>query len=165
MTFSDQLSQTLRFARGPSGGVGGVNPMQIGLGVTLADIGRSFEQGALNGTGRALDVALDGGGLFALSDGTRTFFTRVGTFGLDGAGNLVDQRTGYRVLGLGGATISLDTTSPFPPSATAQIDFAGNLPATVTGPLAEVLTTSTGLDEGTPAALTGSDTPDSFPIP
>jgi flagellar hook protein FlgE len=164
-TFSDQLSQTLRFARGASGGSGGLNPMQIGLGVTLADIGRSFEQGALTATGRTLDLALDGGGLFALSDGTRTFFTRVGTFGLDGAGNLVDQRTGHRVLGLGGQPITLDTTSPFPPQASGEIVFAGNLPAQVTGPLAEVLAMVNGLQEGTPAAITGSDASDSFAIP
>ena len=51
--FSDQFSQTLRFASLPSGSTGGRNPMQVGLGVTLADIGRDMSQGALSKIGRA----------------------------------------------------------------------------------------------------------------
>jgi len=99
--FSDQFSATLRYASAPGTGFGGVNPMQVGGGVRLADIARSFQQGALRTTGRPLDVALQGQGFFALSNGARTVYTRVGTFGLDGASNLVDQRTGFNVLDAG----------------------------------------------------------------
>ena len=83
----------------PSGSQGGRNPMQLGLGVQLADIGRNFAQGALANTGRTFDLALNGGGHFMVTDGINTLFTRVGTFGLDARGDLVDQRTGYRVIG------------------------------------------------------------------
>ncbi|HEX6243761.1 MAG TPA: flagellar hook-basal body complex protein, partial [Polyangiales bacterium] len=96
--FSDQFSQTLRFASLPSGSLGGRNPMQIGLGVQLADIGRDFGQGALATTGRTFDLALNGEGHFMLSDGLNTLYSRVGTFGLDATSRLVDQRTGFRVL-------------------------------------------------------------------
>ncbi len=164
--FADLFSQTLRFASQPSGSLGGRNPMQVGLGVQLADIGRNFDQGALNTTGRSFDLAINGGGHFMVSDGTNTLYSRVGTFGLDATSRLVDQRTGYRVLGLTGQPILLDTTSLFPPSATGQIGFAGNLPAQVTGPLAQVLTTSSAFQEGQPAQLTGaSSTPDNFAVP
>lgn len=164
--FSDQFSQTLRFASLPSGNLGGRNPMQLGLGVQLADIGRNFAQGGLTSTGRTFDLALNGGGHFMLSDGINTLYSRVGTFGLDASSSLVDQRTGYNVLGINGQKIELDTTSLFPPSATTQIDFAGNLPAVVSGPLAQVLTTSSSFEEGQPAMLTGaSGTPDSFTVP
>ena len=57
-TFADQFSQTLRFASLPTGTTGGRNPVQIGLGVTLADIGRDMSQGALTSTGRVFDLAL-----------------------------------------------------------------------------------------------------------
>ena len=164
--FSDQFSQTLRFASLPSGSLGGRNPMQVGLGVQLADIGRDFSQGALATTGRTFDLALNGNGHFMLSDGLTTFYSRVGTFGLDATSRLVDQRTGFRVLNRGGAPIQLDTTSLFPPSATTTVSFKGNLPAEVTGPLEQVLTSSSGFSEGVPATLAGnSSTPDAFVVP
>ena len=164
--FSDQFSQTLRFASLPSGSLGGRNPMQLGLGVQLADIGRDFGQGALANTGRTFDLALNGQGHFMLSDGTTSLYSRVGTFGLDATSRLVDQRTGFRVLGLNSQPIQLDTTSLFPPTETESISFAGNLPAEVSGPLAQELTTSAALQTGTPAQLAGtSSTPDSFAVP
>jgi flagellar hook protein FlgE len=155
--FSDQFSQTLRFASLPTGVLGGRNPMQLGLGVQLADIGRNFSQGALSNTGRTFDLAINGLGHFMVHDGQSTLYTRVGTFGLDATSRLVDQRTGYRVLGLDGQEIVLDTTSLFPPSATTSVSFGGNLPATVTGPLAQVLTSSSSFMAGSPAQLLGQN--------
>ena len=163
--FSDQFSQTLRFASLPSGTLGGRNPMQIGLGVKLADIGRNFSQGTLNNTGRTFDLAINGQGHFQLSDGINTVYTRVGTFGLDATSRLVDQRTGYRVLGLDGQPISLDTTSQYPPAQTNQISFAGNLPAEVTGPLAHILASTGSMMEGSPANLLASNATNSFTVP
>lgn len=164
--FSDQFSQTLRFASLPSGSLGGRNPMQVGLGVQLADIGRDFGQGALTSTGRTFDLALNGNGHFMLTDGLTTLYSRVGTFGLDATSRLVDQRTGFRVLNRTGSPIQIDTTSLFPPSATTSVTFKGNLPAEVTGPLSQVLTSSSGFSEGTPASMTGnSGTPDAFVVP
>ncbi len=154
--FSDQFSQTLRFASLPSGTLGGRNPMQLGLGVQLADIGRNFEQGALTNTGRAFDLALNGGGHFMVTDGVNSLYTRVGLFGLDATSRLVDQRTGYQVLGLNGQPIAIDTTSLFPPQATSEVAFAGNLSATITGPLAHELTSASAMKEGSPATLTGT---------
>jgi flagellar hook protein FlgE len=154
--FSDQFSQTLRFASLPSGTLGGRNPMQIGLGTQLADIGRDMGQGALTNTGRTFDLAMNGTGHFMVTDGINTLFTRVGTFGLDATSKLVDQRTGFRVLGLDGQPIDLDTTSLFQPKGTAQTGFAGNLPAEITGPLAQTMTTSAAFMEGTAASLTGA---------
>ena len=163
--FSDQFSQTLRFASLPTGTLGGRNPMQLGLGVQLADIGRNFSQGALSNTGRTFDLALNGQGHFMVSDGQSNLYTRVGTFGLDATSRLVDQRTGFRVLGRDGQEINLDTTSLFPPSQTAGVSFAGNLPATISGPLAQVLTSSSSFMEGSPAVLLGSNTSNSINIP
>jgi len=155
-TFSDLFSQTLRFASLPSGNLGGRNPVQVGSGVQLADIGRDFGQGALNNTGRTFDLALNGKGFFVVNDGVRNLYTRVGTFGLDGNSRVVDQRTGFLVQDPSGSPITIDTNEVLPPQATGSVSFAGNLPAEVTGPLAQELTTTSGLTEGSPAQLTGT---------
>lgn len=154
--FADMIARTLRPATPPTGALGGTDPVQIGLGVDVGHVDRNFGQGALSVTGRTLDLALDGRGFFALSNGTATFYTRVGTFGLDSANNMVDLRTGYRVLNATGSAFQVDLSAVVPPSATSSVSFAGNLPAVVTGPLAEVLSSSSSLAEGTPAQLTGS---------
>jgi flagellar hook protein FlgE len=154
--FADQFSQNLRFATLPTGTTGGRNPMQVGMGVTLADIGRDMSQGALTSTGRVFDLALSGKGHFVLSDGFQTLYTRVGTFGLDASSRLVDQRTGMLVMGQNNQAIDINSTSLFPPSATTTATFTGNLPAQVTGPLAQVLGSASGFAQGTQANLSGS---------
>lgn len=151
--FSDQLSSTLRAASGPSTSTGGRNPLQIGMGSFMSSVDHNFNQGALSSTGRTFDLALSGRGFFALEGNDRTLYTRVGTFALDAARNMVDLRTGMRVLGTNSQPISVDTESVFPPKASAALAFGGNLPSEVTGPLAEELTSSAPFKAGTPATL------------
>ncbi len=157
-TFSSSFHSTLRHASGPANGYGGRNPVQIGMGVALSDIGRDFGQGALNSTGRVFDLALSGRGFFALQGGADTYYTRVGTFGLDGQNNLVDQRTGYQVLDGTGSAITLDTDSVFAPQATSMLELVGNLPKEVGGPLQEVLTGAEGMKHGQPATVAATST-------
>lgn len=154
--FTDQFSKNLQLAIGPNNGLGGQNPSQVGLGVAVGSIVRAFEQGALADTGRTFDLAMEGNGFFAVTDGTSDYFTRVGTFGLDAAKNLVDLATGYTVLDPGGSGISVDTDAAFPPKSTDMVEFSGNLPAEVTGPLSEVLTGASGFKHGYPASLSGT---------
>jgi len=156
--FADLFSITLRPGTPPNNALGGTNPLQQGLGVQLASVDRVLHQGAINTTGRTFDLALQGRGLFALSDGTQTLYSRVGAFGLDASGNMVDLRSGFRVLDASGQGFSIDTRSVFPPSATRTVGFSGNLPRTVTGPLAEVLTSSSSFQQGAPAVLAGTAT-------
>lgn len=153
-TFASAFAQTLRFGSAPTGSLGGTNPVQIGLGVAFGSIDRTFSQGALTNTGRIFDLAIEGKGFFSLGNGSERFFTRVGTFGLDAEQNLVDQRTGLSVLDASGDALQLDVEALFPPSATENMEMKGNLPAVVTGPLAEVLTGSVGLMKGEPASVT-----------
>ncbi|MDP6954870.1 MAG: flagellar hook-basal body complex protein, partial [Planctomycetota bacterium] len=152
-SFSDSMTRTLRYASQGLGGQGGVNPMQIGSGVSLSSISNNFSQGSLTTTGRTFDLALQGNGFFALSDGSQSLYSRTGTFGLDVNQNLVDQRSGYQVLDATGQAISLDMERVFPPKGTGTVGFAGTLPAVVTGPLAEILTGAAGLSHGYPATL------------
>lgn len=162
--FADLLSVTSRQATPATGSVGGTNPLQVGLGVRMASVDRQMGQGALDSTGRTLDLALLGRGFFAVTDGRDTMYTRVGTFGLDAEGNMVDLRTGNLVLDNSGSTFSIDTSTVLPPAQTTEVDFAGNLPAVVTGPLAEQLTTSSAYASGTAASMTGS-VGDPFVVP
>jgi flagellar hook protein FlgE len=163
-TFSDLFNITMRPGSAPTGSLGGTNPRQLGLGAMLASVDRSTDQGALTQTGRTFDLALMGAGYFQVDDNSQTLYTRVGTFGLDATGTMVDQRTGYAVLGPNGQRITIDQNAVFPPSATTAVGFAGNLPAEVTGPLAEVLSSSSTLQEGTEAVLTGTASGD-FTVP
>lgn len=154
-TFADQFSRTVRYGSAPSSGLGGTNPTQVGLGVRVANVGRVFNQGALSTTGRVFDMAIEGRGFFALSDGSRSMFTRVGTFGLDSSGTLVDQRTGLRVQGVGGAPVRIDQNSQLPPMATSTISISGNLPKVVNGPKPEIMA-SPELSSGTQAQVAGT---------
>ena len=156
--FSNTLQRTLRQAAGPSATVGGRNPMQIGQGVQMGDVARTLQQGTLTSTGRTFDLAIEGRGYFALFDGKQRVFTRVGTFGLDAARNLVDQRTGSLVLDPTGSPISIDVDALAQPQATATVEFTGNLTAEVTGPLAELQTGISGLKHGFEAVITSTGT-------
>jgi flagellar hook protein FlgE len=88
--FANVLSQSL------SGGASGV--MQIGQGVTVADVATQFSQGSLESTSSGLDLAIDGGGFFIVNDEGSNYYTRAGAFHIDGEGYLVDVND-YRVQG------------------------------------------------------------------
>ncbi|MEA1988834.1 MAG: flagellar hook-basal body complex protein, partial [Pseudomonadota bacterium] len=65
-----------------------------GNGVRVATITQDFSQGTINGTGRELDMAIDGEGFFVLSDNTGKYdnvYTRNGSFKLDKDGFLTAQ--------------------------------------------------------------------------
>ena len=99
VTFQDMLSQTLAGAARPTDDLGGVNPKQIGLGMTIASIDTLHTQGSLQTTGNMTDIALQGEGMFVLSEGEQLFYSRAGAFGLDADGILVNPANGMRVQG------------------------------------------------------------------
>lgn len=97
--FKDLLSQTIISAAGSStttGERGGINPSQVGLGVTVAGIGTQFTQGALQNTGRPWDLAINGNSFFEVMMGNEPLYTRDGTFHIDEEGYLVTA-DGYKV--------------------------------------------------------------------
>ncbi len=99
VTFQDMLSQTMSGASKPEENRGGVNPKQVGLGMTIASIDRIFTQGSLQTTGNQTDVAISGDGFFVVADGDKKYYTRAGTFGLDKDGTLVNPANGLKVQG------------------------------------------------------------------
>ena len=99
VNFQDMISQQLSGAAAPTTEVGGVNPKEVGLGVTTASIDTIFTQGNLQSTGVSTDIAIQGNGFFVLKNGEETFYTRAGTFGVDKDGTLVNPANGLRVQG------------------------------------------------------------------
>jgi flagellar hook protein FlgE len=93
VTFSDIFNQTLSGATAPDSttGRGGINPMQVGLGVGVSSIDTITTRGSTETTGSQTDLAIDGNGLFIVRQGNSGsyLFTRAGNFTLDKSGNLV----------------------------------------------------------------------------
>ena len=99
VTFEDQLSQTLRNSARPSTNVGGQNPSQVGLGVSLGAVDTLQTQGNLQTTGKSTDLAIQGSGFFLVSSGDNTYYTRDGSFDLDSDGVVVNPASGMKLLG------------------------------------------------------------------
>ncbi|MCM1134833.1 MAG: flagellar hook-basal body complex protein [Clostridium sp.] len=104
MVFSDLMYQTTRAASGANAttGVGGVNARQIGLGSKTSSIKTAISgQGAAQSTNDPFDIMINGSSFFIVNNGQENFFTRDGSFYIDGAGNLVMTSTGYNLMGWG----------------------------------------------------------------
>jgi len=119
--FSDMLSQNVSSAMAPGSTEGGINPKQVGLGVSVAGIDTLVSQGMMQPTNRSLDFAVDGEGYFMVgkgqlpedngngillnqdntvnnTNGMSVYYTRDGALSRDDDGSLVTS-DGYRVLG------------------------------------------------------------------
>lgn len=102
MSFSDLLYQTTQAASGANAatGRGGINARQIGLGAKTGAISTAITtQGSAQSTNNPWDIMITGESFFVVSNGSQNFFTRDGSFTVDGAGNLVMSSTGYTVMG------------------------------------------------------------------
>ena len=162
VNFANELSQTIRSAQSPSGGVGGRNPIQIGTGTTVSSIDKDFSQGNMSPTGRPTDLAIQGDGFFMLTNSFQDFFTRVGSFNLDKNNDLVDSGTGLKVKGTSGTGINVPVNSTVAGKATTKSSLAGNLNSEfTTAAVNKVMTSSpyTVVGTGTTRVLTGSIDP------
>ena len=99
VNFQDMISQQMQGAAKPTDELGGVNPKEVGLGMTVAAIDNIFNQGNLQSTGVSTDIAIQGNGFFILKSGEESFYTRAGAFSLDTDGTLVNPANGLRVQG------------------------------------------------------------------
>ncbi len=100
--FLDMFSQILKYGKQPSvksTDGGGVDPLQIGLGVRLGSITNDRTQGVIESTNRPLDMALQGKGYFIVNQNGQEYYTRAGAFTQDQSGNIVDSSSGAYVSG------------------------------------------------------------------
>ena len=82
VSFQDLVSQTV--------GGDSLNPLQVGLGVTIGSITPVFSQGAIENTREATNVAIQGGGFLVVADADGSqAYTRAGNFSFDKDGKLV----------------------------------------------------------------------------
>ncbi|WP_252273064.1 flagellar hook protein FlgE [Pseudomonas subflava] len=122
----------------------GSGSKQIGSGVLLANVAQLFNQGTIDYTENALDLAINGNGFFVTSNNGAVSYTRAGYFGTDRSGFVVDNN-GYRLQGysvnengdlqngvVGDLQIS---TSNQAPRATTEILQTLNLNSTNTTPV------------------------------
>ena len=105
VTFSEIMYQTTSQASGGNAtlGIGGVNAKQVGLGVATGATSIAITTaGAAETTGNPFDLKLTDSqttNFFIVSDGTNTFFTRSGSYYVDGNGYLCMTSTGYTLMG------------------------------------------------------------------
>ena len=117
---------------------------KVGDGALTADVAQQFQQGSIQFTNNALDLAVTGNGFFATVpqlDSLETSYTRAGQFKLN-ADNFVVNSTGGFLMGFdvnddgSSNSVSLSTASPIriptesgAPQATTEVDIRMNLPA------------------------------------
>jgi len=142
VNFQDILYQQLQGAARPTEQIGGVNPREVGLGMSVASIDTVHTQGSLQTTGIGTDLAISGNGFFVLDNAGQQLFTRAGAFSIDAAGYMVNPANGMRVQGWMAQEVEgfhlLDVSQPVghitipvgdkdPARATTLVNFACNL--------------------------------------
>jgi flagellar hook protein FlgE len=151
-TFVDELSQVMSAGSGQTGGNGGTNPMEVGLGAQVGSIDQIMSAGSLQSTGNPLDVAIQGDGFLVVGSGTPGATPTAGvpaptTMEFTRAGNLTTDSQGYLTTASGqyvfGSTTSGGTTPntyiQIPPGSTnvaigqdGSVTYTDNNPASAT---------------------------------
>ena len=172
VTFADMISQNLSGASGPDGTIGGVNPKQIGLGMSVASTDLIYTNGSVQQTGKNTDVAISrGNGLFVVSKGEQKYYTRNGAFTFDAQGNLTLSGTGMYVQGYmanGGAVtpsgenttkIQIPAGKSMEAKSTISASYTNNLNATTPGyDVANILVKYADGTSGTTNSYTPTET-------
>ncbi len=91
LNFATLISQDLSYASADNSAqnIGGVNAMQVGLGVTVGSIALDLQQGSIQTTGNVTDIAIQGQGYLITQTGSQTQYTRAGNLTFDSNGDLV----------------------------------------------------------------------------
>lgn len=107
--FQDILSQNVQGAGASTDTKGGTNPVQIGLGSSIASIDTVFSAGSPMTTNLPTDLSIEGDAFFMVraSDDSPIYYTRAGNFTRDNLGFLVNPQ-GYKLLDSGGQPIQID---------------------------------------------------------
>jgi flagellar hook protein FlgE len=135
-TFGAKVSRA-EFADFYAAALSGAGANTIGIGTTLAAVAQQFTQGTITTTENPMDVAINGGGFFQVTDGrSPVTYTRNGQFKVDREGFIVnnggDKLVGYQVDASGAvlagqsAPIQLPTAG-VAPIASTRIDLEMNL--------------------------------------
>jgi flagellar hook protein FlgE len=125
----------------------GVSATATGNGVRVTNVAQQFTQGNIDFTDNNLDLAINGGGFFVLSEGGALGYTRAGAFQVDQGGfvtNAKQQRLqvypplengGFNTGGLSDLNLTTGESAPEPTTAANAVM---NLPATASVPATAV---------------------------
>ncbi len=137
----------------------GSGASQIGIGTKLATVAQQFTQGNISATNNSLDVAINGGGFFRMSNNGEITYTRNGQFQMDKDGYIVNasnnRLTGYTasstgVLSTGSPAEIRINTADIPPVSTTEVSGTLNLNSTNTA------LTAAGFDPNDPTTYHNS---------
>jgi flagellar hook protein FlgE len=116
---------------------GSGDPVQVGVGASVAAINSDLTQGSVQTSGVPTDVAIQGDGFFIANKAGETLYTRAGDFSISASGQVLTQDgalvEGYPAVNgvinanatLGPLSIATGTTNP--PKATANVLLTANL--------------------------------------
>lgn len=122
----------------------GSGASQIGIGTNLANVAQQFTQGNVTSTSNPLDIAINGGGFFRMSNNGAITYTRNGQFQMDKFGYVVDsgnkRLTGYSadsagILSTGAPTDINISTADLKPTATSKVVGLVNLDSRNSAPV------------------------------
>ncbi len=139
--FADLMYQANKYAAGAGDSRGGINPAQVGLGVSVSAIETIHTQGSAQYTGNASDMMIQDKGFFVYSDGNMQLYSRSGALTLDANSDMVMSGTGYKLQGyqyentpLDGyqqasslSTVNIPLGQKIDASATTRVDYQCNL--------------------------------------
>lgn len=137
--FSDRLYDKIRNSGAASKSLGGTNSINIGLGSKLSSIDSIQTQGPIESTGRDLDLAIQGDGFFAVTEGSNKFYTRNGNFQISDGDSVMCLPNGMKLLGYmadskgnidkthGLSEITLPLNTNMTAQATSKVTMVNNL--------------------------------------
>ncbi len=151
------------FANSLSGG----GTSQIGIGTKISNVQQQFTQGNITNTENSLDISINGGGFFRLSDNGSIVYSRNGQFQMDKEGYIVsaagNKLTGYLpnpanpgTLQTGAPAELKISASDQPAKASTKIDSVINLDASKAVPV------TTPFNMNDPTSYTNSTTVNVF---
>ena len=139
--FADLMYQANKYASGASDTRGGINPAQVGLGVSVSAIETIHTQGSASFTGNPSDMMIQDKGFFVYKDGNSQLFSRSGALVLDSNSDMVLSGQGYQLQGykmeetpLDGyqqaaelSTVNIPLGQKIDAKATTRVDYQCNL--------------------------------------
>lgn len=138
---------TAEFADVYAASLTGGGASQVGIGVKISQVAQRFTQGNVTASNNPLDLAINGGGFFRMSNNGTVTYGRNGQFQLDKNGFIVNAQgshlTGYGanskgVLATGAPTDLVINTADLAPQATAKVKLLVNLDSRETPPATAV---------------------------
>ena len=135
--FKSQIAQFQDLFYQQIGTSGDGNPVQQGVGVSVAGISANLTQGSIQSSGVPTDVAIQGNGYYVANKSGEIVFTRAGDFSVGSSGQLLTADgasvQGYPAVNgvvnpnstLGSLTIATGATNP--PSPTSKVQLSLNL--------------------------------------